>query len=165
MIAGCGDGEAREGISGSRRGARSSGRLASFTRTIGNCWRISRANARESNARCLAKMLGRANGKDCKRKRTRSTKTSRKCGKECSLTLRSDLSRSQGLQDVYKTIAATSTAPSTTQQIALRCSPANQYPTAALKQRIALVHPLAIAAGLLNISSILFIRSPRRSVP
>jgi len=36
---------------------------------------------------------------------------------------------------------------------------------AALKQRIALVHPLAIAAGLLNISSILFIRSPRRSVP
>jgi len=32
---------------------------------------------------------------------------------------------------------------STAQQIALRCSPANQYPVAALKQRAALVHPLA----------------------
>ena len=29
--------------------------------------------------------------------------------------------------------------------------PANQYPVAALKQRIALVHPLAQAAGLLSI--------------
>ena len=73
--------------------------------------------------------------------------------------------RAQGLQDVYKTIAATSTAPSATQQIALRCSPATQKPMAALKQRMALVHPLANAAGLLNISSILFIRSPRESVP
>jgi len=36
---------------------------------------------------------------------------------------------------------------------------------AALKQRMALVHPLANAAGLLNISSILFICSPRESVP
>jgi len=49
----------------------------------------------------------------------------------------------------YKTIAATSTAPSVPQHIALLCSPANQYPVAALKQRTALVHPLADAAGLL----------------
>jgi hypothetical protein len=52
---------------------------------------------------------------------------------------------------VYKTIAATSTAPSATQQIALPRSPANQYPPAALKQRTALDHPLAHAAGLLSI--------------
>jgi hypothetical protein len=51
----------------------------------------------------------------------------------------------------YKTIAPTSIAPSTTQQIALRRSPASQYPVAALKQRIALVHPLPHAAGLLSI--------------
>ena len=51
----------------------------------------------------------------------------------------------------YNTIAPTSIAPSTIQQIALRRSPANQYPVAALKQRIALVHPLAHAAGLLSI--------------
>jgi hypothetical protein len=50
-----------------------------------------------------------------------------------------------------KTIAATSTAPSKPQQIDLLCSPANQYPKAALKQRAALVHPLAHAAGLLSI--------------
>jgi hypothetical protein len=48
-------------------------------------------------------------------------------------------------------MAPTSTAPSTAQQIALRRSPASQYPVAALKQRIALVHPLAHAAGLLSI--------------
>jgi hypothetical protein len=42
-------------------------------------------------------------------------------------------------------------APSTAQQIARRRSPASQYPVAALKQRIALVHPLAHAAGLLTI--------------
>jgi len=36
---------------------------------------------------------------------------------------------------------------------------------AALKQRMALVHPLANAAGLLNISSILLTQSPRGSVP
>jgi hypothetical protein len=44
--------------------------------------------------------------------------------------------------------------PSIDQQIALRFSPAPKYPAAALKQRIALVHPLAQAAGLLNILKI-----------
>ena len=39
----------------------------------------------------------------------------------------------------------------TVQQIALPRSPANQNPLAALKQRIALVHPLTNAPGLLNI--------------
>ena len=39
----------------------------------------------------------------------------------------------------------------TVQQIALLRSPANQNPLAALKQRIALVHPLTNAPGLLNI--------------
>src|SRR5215470_6729836 len=53
--------------------------------------------------------------------------------------------------EIHRTIAATSTAPSIPQQIALRCSPAPKYPAAALKQRIALVHPLAQAAGLLSI--------------
>jgi hypothetical protein len=51
----------------------------------------------------------------------------------------------------HNTMADTSTAPSTAQQIALLCSPANQYPLAALKQRIALVHPLAHAPGLASI--------------
>ena len=51
----------------------------------------------------------------------------------------------------YKTIAHTSTAPITVQQIALPRSPASQKPLAALKQRIALVHPLTNAPGLLNI--------------
>jgi hypothetical protein len=51
----------------------------------------------------------------------------------------------------YRTIANTSTAPITAQQIALRCSPANQNPLAALKQRKALVHPLINAPGLLSI--------------
>jgi hypothetical protein len=37
--------------------------------------------------------------------------------------------------------------------MALRCSPANQYPLAALKQRNELVHPLPHAAGLLTIFS------------
>jgi len=40
------------------------------------------------------------------------------------------------------------------QQTALRCSEADQYPVAALKHRIALVHPLAQAAGLLMICRI-----------
>jgi hypothetical protein len=40
---------------------------------------------------------------------------------------------------------------SATQQIALPRSLANQYPLAALKQRTALDHPLAHAAGLLSI--------------
>ena len=44
-------------------------------------------------------------------------------------------------------IAATSIVPSIAQKIALRFSPAPKYPAAALKQRIALVHPLAQAAG------------------
>ena len=57
----------------------------------------------------------------------------------------------EGQSDFHKTIAATSTAPSAAQQTALPRSPANQYPVAALKQRIALVHPLAQAAGLLSI--------------
>ncbi len=48
-------------------------------------------------------------------------------------------------------MAPTSTAPSAAQKIARRRSPAIQYPVAALKQRIALVHPLAQAAGLLSI--------------
>lgn len=52
---------------------------------------------------------------------------------------------------VYSTIAATSIAPSATQQIALPRSSATQNPAAALKQRTALVHPLAHAPGLLTI--------------
>jgi hypothetical protein len=48
----------------------------------------------------------------------------------------------------------TSTAPSIAQQAALRSSPAPRYPAAALKQRIALVHPLAKTAGLLNIPNL-----------
>ena len=48
-------------------------------------------------------------------------------------------------------MAATSIAPSATQQIALARSSASQYPVAALKQRTALDHPLAHAAGLLSI--------------
>lgn len=55
--------------------------------------------------------------------------------------------------EFYKTMASTSTAPSTTQQIALPRSPANQNPLAALKQRIALDDPLAHAAGLHNVFS------------
>ena len=64
----------------------------------------------------------------------------------------------------YKTMAATSTPPRAAQQIALRCSPANQYPVAALKQRIALVHPLAHAAGLLSIFRISIRLSYRRKI-
>lgn len=45
----------------------------------------------------------------------------------------------------------TSIKPSTAQQTARRFSPAPRYPAAALKQSIALVHPLAQAAGLLSI--------------
>jgi len=48
-------------------------------------------------------------------------------------------------------MAATSTAPNATQQIALLCSPASQYPLPALKQRMALVHPLAHAVGFASI--------------
>jgi hypothetical protein len=48
-------------------------------------------------------------------------------------------------------MAATSIAPSAAQQMALPRSSAIQYPVAALKQRTALVHPLAHAAGLLSI--------------
>ena len=55
----------------------------------------------------------------------------------------------------HNTIAAISTMPKTAQQTALRCSWAIQYPAAALKHRIALVHPLAQAAGLLIICRIL----------
>jgi hypothetical protein len=51
-------------------------------------------------------------------------------------------------------MATTSTTPITVQQIALPRSPANQKPLAALKQRMALVHPLTNAPGLLNISRI-----------
>lgn len=51
----------------------------------------------------------------------------------------------------YRRIAPTSTTPRITQKIALRRSSAPTYPAAALKQRIALVQPLAQAAGLLNI--------------
>jgi len=49
----------------------------------------------------------------------------------------------------HNKMAPTSAVPSTIQQIARLCSPAIQYPDAALKQRIALVHPLPQAAGLL----------------
>ena len=55
------------------------------------------------------------------------------------------------LSEFYKTIAATSTVPSAIQHAALPRSPASQYPVAALKQRAALDHPLAHAAGLLSI--------------
>jgi hypothetical protein len=41
--------------------------------------------------------------------------------------------------------------PSASQQIDFLCSPANQNPLAALKQRIALVHPLAHAPGFASI--------------
>jgi hypothetical protein len=50
----------------------------------------------------------------------------------------------------YQTIATTSTKPRTIQQNAFPRCPASQNPLAALKQRTALVHPLAQAAGLLN---------------
>ena len=51
----------------------------------------------------------------------------------------------------HKTIANTSITPITAQTIALPRSPANQNPLAALKQRMALVHPLTNAPGLLRI--------------
>jgi hypothetical protein len=60
-------------------------------------------------------------------------------------------SRTNAHEVFHNTMADTSTPPSTAQQIALLCSPANQYPLAALKQRIALVHPLAHAPGLASI--------------
>jgi hypothetical protein len=59
------------------------------------------------------------------------------------------------LGGVYQTIATTSATPRATQQIAFPRCPANQNPLAALKQRTALVHPLAQAAGLLIILKIL----------
>jgi hypothetical protein len=46
-------------------------------------------------------------------------------------------------------MAAISKTPSISQMMALACCRANQNPLEALKQRIALVHPLAQAAGLL----------------
>ena len=49
----------------------------------------------------------------------------------------------------HKTIAPTSTVPKTIQKIDRLCSPATQYPVAALKHRMALVQPLPQAAGLL----------------
>ena len=52
---------------------------------------------------------------------------------------------------LHKAIANTSITPITAQTIALPRSPASQNPLAALKQRIALVHPLTNAPGLLNI--------------
>jgi hypothetical protein len=58
-------------------------------------------------------------------------------------------------------MAAISKAPSSSQTTALRCCPASQNPLAALKQRIALVHPLAQAAGLLMILK-MFIGFPAR---
>jgi len=51
----------------------------------------------------------------------------------------------------YQAIAMTSIVPITNQQAALPRAPANQNPLAALKQRIALVHPLTSAPGLLII--------------
>ena len=51
----------------------------------------------------------------------------------------------------HKTIANTSITPITAQTIALPRSAANQNPLAALKQRMALVHPLTNAPGLLRI--------------
>src|SRR5882724_6279775 len=66
---------------------------------------------------------------------------------------------------LHKRIARTSTTPITIQMIALTCSPANQNPLAALKQRIALVHPLTNAPGLLNISRSFIGVSYRRKRP
>jgi hypothetical protein len=54
--------------------------------------------------------------------------------------------------------------PSIAQQIALRFSPAPRNPAAALKQSIALVHPLAQAAGLLNILMIRMLRIVSKSL-
>lgn len=51
---------------------------------------------------------------------------------------------------LHRTIADISAKPKATQTIDLLCSPANQYPRAALKQRNELVHPLPQAAGLLS---------------
>jgi hypothetical protein len=48
-------------------------------------------------------------------------------------------------------MAAISKTPSISQMIDFARCPANQNPLAALKQRIALVHPLAQAAGLLMV--------------
>ncbi len=57
----------------------------------------------------------------------------------------------QGRDAAHRTMAATSTAPSAAQQMERPRCPASQYPEAALKQRTALVQPLAMAAGLLSI--------------
>ena len=75
------------------------------------------------------------------------------CGASLACRLRSKIRPAfyQGLGSLYRTIAPISTTPSITQNAALRFSPAPRYPAAALKHRIALVHPLAQAAGLLNI--------------
>src|SRR6202012_923856 len=50
---------------------------------------------------------------------------------------------------IHHRIETISITPNETQKIAFRCSPANQYPAAALKQRTPLVQPLPHAAGLL----------------
>ncbi len=60
---------------------------------------------------------------------------------------------------LYHAIAMTSIVPITSQQAALPRAPASQNPLAALKQRIALVHPLTNAPGLL-IASKSFIGIP-----
>jgi hypothetical protein len=57
-------------------------------------------------------------------------------------------------------MAAISKTPSVSQIIAFARCPANQNPLAALKQRIALVHPLAQAAGLLMVLKMFMGRLP-----
>ena len=64
------------------------------------------------------------------------------------------VTNSRRVAQPYSAIAATSITPSTAQQMALRFCPAPRNPAAALKHRIALVHPLAHAAGLLSIFKI-----------
>jgi len=58
------------------------------------------------------------------------------------------LSRSELSQDNRRHFDSPKRTPAY-RSLMLLCSPANQYPVAALKQRTALVHPLADAAGLL----------------
>jgi hypothetical protein len=59
------------------------------------------------------------------------------------------ITRAFSFADGHNTMAPTSAIPNMIQKIARLCSPAIQYPDAALKHRIALVHPLPQAAGLL----------------
>ena len=67
------------------------------------------------------------------------------------------VTRTFALADGHRIIAPTSTAPKPIHKIDRLCSPAIQYPVAALKHRIALVHPLPHAAGLLTAFSMLCI--------